>query len=989
MLRWHREECRGLRIHFREESVTCLTCLFSYSYLSDSTRRRSVALTPAIGRRSCLNLTWPSSVKYSKECIVKPGGEYLSQALVNYLGNAPYNEKPDAQQDEKSKIGFPDLSSDHHVRVLYLSPARQWAEPLHGYLGVQDLNGRPHYEALSYTWMDEKGDTGLSERLYVGTNWDVLPITRSCSHALRRLRLEYTERPIWVDSICINQLNNVEKSHQIALMRTIYARSIRCIADLGEPSPSSDIAIEYANNPEGYKSIDQSSWQLEDDALLNLFRRKYFSRIWIIQEIVSAPLVKVSCGTRSVDLRLLVAWTPISTAPHWMQGFRDGITTGRPTSAYYGPSGLLQLLRDTADSKSSDPRDKISALLGLVHDVSFEGITADYDLTCVQVYTGLAAYLIKNHGLTELIMMGTHEDTNLQSWVPNWTALRQRDWTDSDVRSGKTGVSENDPFWETASFVLVNRLKPGNFTNNGYERTRSIIRKPSLEREKLYRPEIHGQTGALIHAASCVFYFQDPTARKVSSTMYTKFLWKASERDISQLLVVTLNPVIEHTDIIACFLGQKIYTHLRRTCYSTYRILGEAVVFLHELSERLDEPFPPEERLPRKHLALLTDYITWWCEKLTNASELWEIFKDPTRSGGLQARFVGERQTCMFYYRVVTVEEVYGQYLSLKKEIGSVESVLGRWIGSDGQLSPPSAAEDLIKCIIYWRKSRHWEDLEISLLPVPREVVDSHLAAWVNANTIRQRWLATEKLLAERHEMDKTYGRSLGKPFVVADPLFTANEPVEKIIEIWKDLTGKLVFRLNLLADAADLETGSLFNETRMQANKFDRECDEFLNDTFTDIIHEPGEMYRSCEPHQTAIDNGQAQVFSSSEESPGTPDQTMDLLGLPSDEGCYGLSGLHHEDWKENRNGTQCRLCIDLGTRYDTIRWEEHWKMPKSRRDIKTAVRALGITTYGDRRRFRLWKEPDIRSRRAAQVLGGLLSLSIHALRQEDMVII
>ncbi|TRX96408.1 hypothetical protein FHL15_002680 [Xylaria flabelliformis] len=53
---------------------------------------------------------------------------------------------------------------------------------------------------------------------------------------------------------------------------------------------------------------------------------------------------------------------------------------------------------------------------------------------------------------------------------------------------------------------------------------------------------------------------------------------------------------------------------------------------------------------------------------------------------------------------------------------------------------------------------------------------------------------------------------------------------------------------------------------------------------------------------------------------------------------------------------------------------WEEHWKVPKSRSDIKTYVRALGIATYGDRRRLAIWKEPGMEARRAAQVSGGLL---------------
>ncbi|KAI1744771.1 heterokaryon incompatibility protein-domain-containing protein [Xylaria scruposa] len=983
MLRWHPEDCPGCVPKFRGEFVDCFVCLSSSSHLLDPPRRSRGVPVPSVKRRSCLNLAWPSSVEYSEKCIAKPGGQDLSRALVNYLGNAPYKERPNAQQDEKSKLGFPALSSSHHVRVLHLSPAKQWAKPLHGYLEVQDLNGRPHYEALSYTWIDENGDTMLSERLYIGTEWDVLPITKSCSRALRRLRLEYADRPIWVDSICINQLNNVEKSHQIALMKIIYARSIRCVVDLGEHSSSSDMAIEYINNPDDDKSMDESSQQNKDDAISDLFRRKYFSRIWIIQEIVSAPLVKVNCGARSVDLRLLVASTPILSTLKWMQGFRDGIAAGRPTSAYNGPKGLLQLLRDTVDSKCSDPRDKIFALLGLVRGLDPEGITADYDLTYVQVYTGLAAYFIRNCGLTELVILPTQKDLNLPSWVPNWTAIQECDWTDLDKRSSGASIKT---LAKTASPILDNSLR---LILNGYYfvRLRSIVQDTDLVSEKLYRPEIHGHTGALILEGSCIFSFQDPQARKSSSTRYTKLFWKASECNVSQLIIVTPEPVNENTDIIALFRGQKFYVHLRRNLAFTYRILGEAMVFLHEITKGQIRPFPPETIPAIKRHALFSDYITLWCEKVSNASQLWEIFKDPTGSGGLQARFAWERQTsCIFYYRVVTVEEAYGQYVSLKEEIGSLEGVLRRWITDDGPSPMPIAVRELIECILYWREPHRWEISNISyisLLSVSRAIVEPHLTACVNANLLWQRWLAIEKLLAERHETDKTCG---ARQPIFADSLFIVNEPMKKIIETWKDITGNLVLRLNLLADVADLNTLPTWCEMDVKTNEPDQECNEFLKDIFTGISQELGEICRSCKPHSTFKDNEQ---FSSSAESPGTPYQAIDLLGLPSDEGCYALTGFHHRDWQENTNDMQSDIDIDSRIRYDAVQWEEHWKIPRSRNNIKAAVEAFGITKYGDRRRFALWKEPDIEARRAAQVSGELLNLSIQALKHEDMVII
>ncbi|KAI0487778.1 heterokaryon incompatibility protein-domain-containing protein [Xylaria cf. heliscus] len=985
MLRWHRVDCPWPQVQLRSKSIACLTCGASYSHQSVPPRSYHAVPSTTIEKRSCLNLSWPSSVKYSEECVLKPGGEDLSDALIDFLGTTPNNERSDGEQEEKSKRGFPSLPSDHHIRVLRLSPARQWDETLHGFLEVQDLNGRPYYEALSYTWMDGTGDTSLSRRLYVGPKWDVLPITESCSRALRRLRLERADRPIWVDSVCINQLCNVEKSHQIALMRTIYARSIRCVVDLGEPSSSSDAAIDYANNPGDDESLNEESRKLKDGVLSSLFHRTYFSRMWIIQEIVFASYVQVNCGSRSVDWRLLVDSTSKLTTLNWMQKFRGAIATGRPTSAYNGHSGLLQLLRDTVDSMSSDPRDKIFALVGLVRGLDLDGITADYDLTYVQVYTGLAAYFIRNHGLAELITMRGDEDINLPSWVPNWRTLRESDWTRFDIVSRKLRPSRNGILLTKAKSVLANSRKSVVSFSGQYERLCPITQTTNVLSEQPYRPEIHGQTGALIHAASCVFSFRGLTAERGSSTVYTKSVWNANERDMSQLAIITMKPVIKDTDIIAYFLGHKIYIHLRKVSPSIYRILGEAMVFLYELSEEPVVPHIPSLKdggVSANSLDLFTDFVTFWCEKVSIASELWQIFIDPSGIRGIRATFAWEMDTpCIFYYRVSGLEEAHRSYLSLKDEFGKVEGVLRYWINSGGQPPISSAVRRLIECILYWQRPHSWESVDVSLLPIG-EIVESHPVAWINAYIIRQRWLAIEKILAEYYEMERARVELPGKHLSVSDLPSIMSASAEKIVKIWTNLTINLVLRLNIIADATSLEPFSIDNGTQIQANEINRECEEFLDGIFTEILHD-----LSKKPGLQATGHDQPTASSPSTEWPETLDQTMDLLRQSSSEGCHVFSGFHHDNSLENATDAQCPICIDLQTRYNAVSWKEHWKMPKSRSDIKSAVKTLGVTIYGDRRRAALRREPN--ARRAAQALGSLLDLSIRALRQEDIVII
>ena len=66
----------------------------------------------------------------------------------------------------------------------------------------------PEYEALSYTWATENGDTTLSST--VNCEGAAIQVTNNCEDALRRLRNRDGERILWVDAICINQRDDRE-----------------------------------------------------------------------------------------------------------------------------------------------------------------------------------------------------------------------------------------------------------------------------------------------------------------------------------------------------------------------------------------------------------------------------------------------------------------------------------------------------------------------------------------------------------------------------------------------------------------------------------------------------------------------------------------------------------------------------------------------------------------------------------------------------------
>ncbi|KAI1357439.1 hypothetical protein F5Y08DRAFT_163607 [Xylaria arbuscula] len=64
--------------------------------------------------------------------------------------------------------------------------------------------GRPPYEALSYAW-GPLSDT--IDVIVVNGHVSTIPVTRNLEEGLRHLRYEDRPRTMWIDALCINQVN--------------------------------------------------------------------------------------------------------------------------------------------------------------------------------------------------------------------------------------------------------------------------------------------------------------------------------------------------------------------------------------------------------------------------------------------------------------------------------------------------------------------------------------------------------------------------------------------------------------------------------------------------------------------------------------------------------------------------------------------------------------------------------------------------------------
>ncbi|KAI0443054.1 heterokaryon incompatibility protein-domain-containing protein [Xylaria telfairii] len=303
----------------------------------------------------------------------------------------------------------------------------------------------PAYEALSYFWGSKTLMGGV--RIVEAIDSE-LQVTRNLDVALRHLR--YTDRPrfLWVDAICIDQQNNVEKGPQVAMMCEIYRLASRVVVWLGPEENHSDRAmscLEHMGSQVDYgltlsplpgadKSMSDIAVPIPLEAadlshLYHLICRPWFERLWVRQEIMLASKgAVVLCGSSVVPWSLFrrgcacVYLKPIKSFKYNKQ-FALRLRLLR-SLILYRPNGfpLNEMRLDFGDLKCEDPRDRIYALLGLLHKDVVLNIQPDYTKSAAQVYEDIYTQYINNtNDLNFLAGCRLSDPLRGPSWLPRWS----------------------------------------------------------------------------------------------------------------------------------------------------------------------------------------------------------------------------------------------------------------------------------------------------------------------------------------------------------------------------------------------------------------------------------------------------------------------------------------------------------------------------------------------------------------------------------------
>ncbi|KAM0492237.1 hypothetical protein ACHAP8_010100 [Fusarium lateritium] len=288
-------------------------------------------------------------------------------------------------------LEFPQIDlQSHQIRILRILPGNR-DDPLRCILRTACLDDDNKYEALSYAWGDPL------DCLSIEVNGSQKSITVNLFNALRRLRYAESERYLWVDALCIDQENDVEKSHQVQLMSNIYSRTTTAILWLGDFSDGPNEKANYIH----YEAV-----------------RSAFTLIEFLVDS-SGGFVENSENKELIDDGLTVPetfWNQMHALIH-VKGYmeeNDGL--------------LCYAFNLFRNRHASDPRDKMYAYLGLG-----SGISADYSLPYEQVFKLATRSIIEKYGTLMSLLRTAEEQRSptLPSWVPDWCAkIHNQDYND-------------------------------------------------------------------------------------------------------------------------------------------------------------------------------------------------------------------------------------------------------------------------------------------------------------------------------------------------------------------------------------------------------------------------------------------------------------------------------------------------------------------------------------------------------------------------------
>lgn len=407
--------------------------------------------------------------------------------LLRYYKHDPLHNKTSITEDDISQLNdyeyVPIDLAAREIRLLGIYPTHQSEEPIVVDVAYIPLRMNVSYHALSYVW-------GAPEITRYLKNWNarigVPDNLYSALHAIREQIVDKDGGPcyVWVDAICINQSDEIEKDWTIRRMHNIFEGAASVQICIASPKFLTMPVIKLLQDCAAGKFDDVSEQALfELDSLeawtdlFVLFKQPYFGRRWIVQELASASAPHVmmagshSRGLRTVSIaayflesrfpELLELWLaekhPILQQCEELSQYLDFEDVDGRSALFTilsrirnsftrvqridhirhmwlrdQPSSFLFLAILTQSAQCADPRDILYSLWNICRERSASGLPSNYKGSIEECYTAFTKFYASHTSSLDImcisqsdllhsgIQSSNRSDWNSELSMPSW-----------------------------------------------------------------------------------------------------------------------------------------------------------------------------------------------------------------------------------------------------------------------------------------------------------------------------------------------------------------------------------------------------------------------------------------------------------------------------------------------------------------------------------------------------------------------------------------
>lgn len=293
------------------------------------------------------------------------------------------------------------------IRLVKFLP---YSTPTNIYLSLEHQSryyeSNVRYNALSYVCGD------INDRKSITMGGRTFLVTSNLFAALSAMVQHHDiSTRFWVDSICINQQDPIEKSMEANQIWRVFSHASKVMSWIGPRDESTGQAFD---------ALDQGNSDGEGLVASSILNREYFHRAWVRAEILSSRSPEIICGEHKCDFSSLknffrdrdsIKDVPAST----LQLIKSHGTQNQKPSISL-PQQFQSILTEYATSHTSDPRDRIFALLNdsriqALDSVDLPGISYSFSVETI------ALRVIRFYDKLSLSSEDSHESTSTHSFL--------------------------------------------------------------------------------------------------------------------------------------------------------------------------------------------------------------------------------------------------------------------------------------------------------------------------------------------------------------------------------------------------------------------------------------------------------------------------------------------------------------------------------------------------------------------------------------------